>query len=409
MKVALLGAGGTIAPAIVRDLAESEEAEALLLLDVDERRAAKVAGEHGGGKATARAADARAGLAEHLAEVDVLVNAAAYRVNLDAMEACLASGCHYVDLGGLYHVTGRQLELGERFERAGLLALLGIGSAPGKTNLMASVAVRALEERPEWIWVFAAGRDLDPPPGLSVPYSLQTLVDELSVPPVILTRGVTGELAPLSGGPRMDFGEPIGAGETIYTLHSEIRTFGESFGCESAAFWLSLAPELLEKLRDLAGASEERVAELARSVSPPSPRTVSVHLVEAGDPESVVTVRSLTPPHERWGLGGGIVSTASPAAAAVRLLARGQITARGALPPERCIEPGAILPELEDRGVRFETHVAPRDEDREPPIAATMASEVSQVRDVQRRAAPGGASRAKRGDASRAREEVAWL
>ena len=176
----------------------------------------------------------------------------------------------------------------------------------------------------------------------------------------------------------MDFGEPIGAGDTIYTLHSEIRTFGESFGCDSAAFWLSLAPALLEELRQLAGASEERVAEMARSVSPPSPRTAAVHLVEAGDPESVVTVRSSTPPHERWGLGGGIVSTASPAAAAVRLLARGLISARGALPPERCIDPDAMRPELESRGVVFETLRAARDEDREPPIAATMANEVAQ-------------------------------
>ncbi len=36
MRVAVLGAGGTIAPAIVRDLAESDEVEELLLLDIDE-------------------------------------------------------------------------------------------------------------------------------------------------------------------------------------------------------------------------------------------------------------------------------------------------------------------------------------------------------------------------------------
>ncbi len=35
MKVAVLGAGGTIAPAIVRDLGVSEEVEQLLLLDLD--------------------------------------------------------------------------------------------------------------------------------------------------------------------------------------------------------------------------------------------------------------------------------------------------------------------------------------------------------------------------------------
>ena len=146
MRVAVLGAGGTIAPAIVRDLAESEEVDDLLLLDLDESRAEQVASLCGGDKASAAFADARApaeaagSLARALEGCDVLVNSASYRVNLDAMAACLEAGCHYLDLGGLYWMTGRQLELGPRFEDAGLLALLGIGSAPGKTNLMARAA-----------------------------------------------------------------------------------------------------------------------------------------------------------------------------------------------------------------------------------------------------------------------------
>ena len=107
MRVAVLGAGGTIAPAIVRDLADSEEVTAMRLLDLDLRRAEEVATEHGGGKAQARQADATANLAEQLAGMEVLVNSAHYPVNLAAMEACLEVGCHYMDLGGLYHVTDR--------------------------------------------------------------------------------------------------------------------------------------------------------------------------------------------------------------------------------------------------------------------------------------------------------------
>jgi hypothetical protein len=76
--------------------------------------------------------------------------------------------------------------------------------------------------------------------------------------------------------------------------------------------------------------------------------------VEAASGDRSVAVRCLTEPNESWGIGGGVVSTAAPAAAAVRLLTRGSIQARGALPPERCIDPATMFKELETRGARFE-------------------------------------------------------
>jgi lysine 6-dehydrogenase len=371
MRVAVLGAGGTIAPAIVRDLAESEEVTALRLLDLDLRRAEEVAVEHGGEKAQARQADATGDLAEQLAGMNVLVNSAAYRINLAAMRACLDAGCHYIDLGGLYHVTAEQLELSGRFEQRGLLALLGMGSAPGKTNLLAARAVRELPGSPSSISVLAAGRDLDPPDGLSFPYAVRTLLDEITMPPMALIDGTPRELEPLQPGPTADFGEPIGEGETIFTLHSEVLTFGSSFDSPNVTFALSLSPKVLESLEKLRGASEERIAEVARSASPPSANTVSVHMVEVTGGDTMVRARSLTPPNEAWGLGGGIVSTATPAAAAVRLLARGAIERRGALPPESCIDPDEMFGELERRGVRFSFTSSPAE--KSDPLESRVA------------------------------------
>lgn len=370
MKAAVLGAGGTIAPAIVRDLAASDEVEELLLLDLDEARAQHVATLHGGGKASAARTDARAptrdpgSLARALEGWDVLVNSASYRVNLDAMAACLHAGCHYLDLGGLYWMTSLQLDLDLQFRRQGLLALLGIGSAPGKTNLMAKVAVDALHPGDpaadgaappiDSVHVSAAGRDLDPPPGFSVPYALQTLLDELTMKPIVLRDGRSEEIEPLSDGGEVDFGEPIGIGPTIHTIHSELRTFGDSFGCREASFRLCLSTDLLAELRALTDASESEVRRRAAEARPPSGHTVSVHLIEASTVGREARVRAVTEPIADWGLGGGIVSTAAPAAAAVRLLARGAIDARGSLPPERSIDPQAMFAELEQRGCRFE-------------------------------------------------------
>jgi saccharopine dehydrogenase (NAD+, L-lysine-forming) len=355
VRVAVLGAGGTIAPALVRDLATSEEAEEVLLLDLELERAAEVAERHGGGKARAERADARAPAGEHgslagfLEEVDVLVNSASYRINIEAMEASLDAGCHYMDLGGLYWLAKRQLELDGEFAEAGLIAVLGIGSAPGKTNLMGAIARRELDVELDRADVAAGGRDLDPPDGFSVPYALQTLIDELTIPPVVVRDGEPTEVEPLTDGGTVDFGEPLGERETIYTLHTETLTFPQSFGCTEASFRLSLAPELLERLKELAAASPDAIDRAAHDALPPSAQTVGVHLVDATAGERSIRVKAVTRPHEEWGIGGGVVSTASPAAAAVRLLARGEIDARGVHPPERCLDPDAIFSELAER------------------------------------------------------------
>jgi lysine 6-dehydrogenase len=357
LSVAVLGAGGTIAPAIVHDLAGSEEVGELRLLDLDLERAAGVADDHGGGKASAQSVDARdaAAFAGALAAVDVLVNSASYRINLEAMRACLAAGCHYLDLGGLYWMTREQLALGPEFERAGLLAVLGIGSSPGKTNLMALRGAGELAgEEAQKIEVIAAGRDQAAPADgrLRPPYALQTLIDELTLSPVVLRDGAPVEIEPLTDGGTEDFGEPIGVGGTIYTLHSELATFGESFGCREASFRLSLTPALLEGLKALVGASAHEIAAAAREAASPSAETVSVHLVRlTGSSGRRVSVRAVT--HPWLGLGGSIVSTATPAAAAVRLLARGSVTSTGALPPERCLDPEQMFAELEQRSCVF--------------------------------------------------------
>jgi saccharopine dehydrogenase-like NADP-dependent oxidoreductase len=175
---------------------------------------------------------------------------------------------------------------------------------------------------------------------------------------VVLREGRPVEIEPLAPGGPVDFEPPIGTVETIHTLHSELRTFGDSFGCREASFRLSLPDSLLERLHELAAASSEQQDLAAAEAHPPSPRTVSAHVVEAIGGGRRVRVSSLTQPIRSWGLGGGVVSTGAPAAAAVRLLARGRIEARGVLPPERCIDPDDLFPELERRNTEFRVESA---------------------------------------------------
>jgi saccharopine dehydrogenase-like NADP-dependent oxidoreductase len=278
--------------------------------------------------------DARdpASLGRALEGATVVVNAADYRLNLDVMRGALAARAHYVDLGGLFHVTRQQLALDSEFREAGLTAVLGLGSAPGKTNLLVAAAARRLGREPESMEIWAATRDpaaADHP--FPAPYSVQTLRDELQMSPVVLRAGALEEVEPLSGGAERDFPEPVGRARGIYTLHSELATLPESIpSLREGSFRLCLSPGLLEKLLAL----EE--GELPEPYTQ-SPESVAVHEAELrGDGERVVG-RTVT-------RGGSAKSTSEPAARGALEIAEGRLEAPGVRPPETAVaDPEAFL------------------------------------------------------------------
>ena len=285
--------------------------------------------------------------------------------------ACLRAGVHYLDLGGLYHVTASSqlaAAMRGRSSRAGLLALLGIGSSPGKTNLMAVQAARELGGRSDALHVIGrrprhepAGR---PQLSLRAPDPDRRADAAAGRDP----RRRAGRDRAADPGGVVDFGDPIGDSETIYTLHSEMLTFADSFGCREGSFRLSLhdGPARAPARADDAP-RRRRSQRAAREAEPPSSDTVSVHLIEAAGGGRSVRVRGRDARRSRlWGLGGGVASTAAPAAAAVRLLARGDLAARGVRPPERCVDPDELFAELRRAAASSTSRVERRREEVAP-------------------------------------------
>lgn len=288
--------------------------------------------------------DARdaASLARALDGAAVVVNSADYRLNLDVMRGALASGAHYVDLGGLFHVTKQQLELDGAFRDAGLTAILGLGSAPGKTNLLASAAARRLGAEPVSMEIWAATRD---PAAANhpfpAPYSVQTLRDELQMWPVIVSDGEQVEVEPLSGEAERDFPEPVGRAKGIYTLHSELATLPSNYpSLREASFRLCLSPGLLDKLLALEdGELPEPYEQSAESVA--------VHEVDLSSNGMRVVGTTVT-------RGGSAKSTSEPAARGALEIAEGRLASPGVKPPELAIvEPEEFLGLL-DTEVRWQ-------------------------------------------------------
>ncbi|MDQ3778260.1 MAG: saccharopine dehydrogenase NADP-binding domain-containing protein [Actinomycetota bacterium] len=320
--IAVVGAAGTIGRNVAQFLADWGAPFA--------RRDARLAGEE-----RVDAADPAA-VAQAVCGCSVCVNCAAYRLNLSVMRGAAEAGAHYVDLGGLYHVTRQQLELDGEFRDRRLGAVLGMGSAPGKTNLLTSAAVERLGEEPRSLEIWAATRDpeaTDHP--FPAPYSVRTLLDELRMPPVVLENGALVEVEPLSGEAERALPEPVGRAVGIYTLHSELATLPAAYPTlERASFRLSLSPGLLEKLLAVEEGEEPDPYEQ-------SSRAVAVHLVEVcGEARRVVG----------WTLtrGGSARSTAEPAARTAVELDERRLRVEGVQPPEVAVtDPDAFLALLE--------------------------------------------------------------
>lgn len=374
--VAVLGAGamgGAAATLLGRHRDEFD----LLVLDVDEERARTVA-ERAGGRG--RGFDARSGeLTGMLGEVRAVAACLPYRLNLEAMEAALAAGCHYADLGGLFHVTRRQWELHERFAEAGLSAVMGIGSAPGLTNVLARRGSDRLDSVTSIDMVDGAV-DLAADGGVfGVPYSIETILDEFTEPAMVFEDGQMREVPAGSGVVEWEFPDPVGVQPAMYTLHSEPATLPHTIAGTPDVRWrLALPRAVHEGFALLVAAGLASRDPVDTPSGPAVPREVlgavlgrlpgdggQAHDVEfldvrvagerGGTRAMVRELARFDPSPE--GLSAGAFGTAIPIAVSVRWQAQGRV-APGVHPPETAFDPAAFVEELEREGVSFSTELA---------------------------------------------------
>jgi lysine 6-dehydrogenase len=375
--IAVLGAGAMGSAAAVL-LARHDDVD-LVVLDVDPERAKRVAERAG---AVGRGFDARAGeLPEALKEVRAVAACLPYRLNLEVMEAALAAGCHYADLGGLFHVTRKQWELHDRFAQAGISAVMGIGSAPGLTNVLAKRGANRLD-RVVSIDLVDGAIDRSADGGaFAVPYSAETVLDEFTEPAMVFEGGELREVPAGSGVIEWDFPEPVGRQPAMYTLHSEPATLPATIDGVRDVRWRLALPHAIHAgfslLVDIGLAGRDPVPTPAGDVIPRDVLTAVLNRMasDEGEPSDVefldirvegeidgraVTARELArfePSPE--GLSAGAFGTAIPITVTARWQAEGRV-APGVHPPEWAFDPEAFTAELEREGVVFSSELDER-------------------------------------------------
>jgi lysine 6-dehydrogenase len=396
MRAVVVGGGGLTGQCSVRDLATSGTFDQVVAADLDlalAERAARAAGP----RASAVQLDVRdqGALAQLLRGADVCVNAVQYTFNLAVMEATLAAGVPYLDFGGLFHMTRRQLALDDRFRAAGLLAIPGLGQVPGISNVLAMEACEDLE-KVDTVLIRDGWKDLTVNgPEISFTWSPSTFLDEMVMPAVVFENGTYHDHPAMSGAEEFDFLPPVGRTRLYRTLHSEPATLPESLRSKGIqrCEWKEGGPgiEVLRTMALLGLGSDTPLDVRGQSVSPRdfilallkrekllgAPEGVVVNDWEVCDIEVHGTLHGTAvvrhaiarfPPRPDWNLTATEYAVGVAGAIGAELIAKGLVTARGVVPPERCIPSGPFRVALKVRGI--ETAIVPP----EPPLAPARTS-----------------------------------
>jgi lysine 6-dehydrogenase len=383
MRIVVVGGAGHMGRIALRDLVESPGVEEVVIADLDLQRSRALVDQIGGPKLEATAVDATdtQALAAVLRGAGACLNASVYYFNLPIMRACLAAQTHYLDLGGLFHTTRRQLELDDAFRSAGITAMLGMGSAPGVTNLQARVACDRLDTV-EYIRIYDGIHNphIGADDQLTWGYSIQTILDEVSKNPIVFRDGSWQEVAPLSEIECYPYHMPLGYVANHHSLHSEVATLPISFrekGVREVFFKINFFgyPEaMLRKIaflcelgfaatepiempggrvapRDaLLAVLEQRPAAPTREPAGYKDMAVEVKGTRGGQPVVVrVDVESWARP--AWQASGGNLLTGVAPSIVAQWLADGTIQKRGTLPPELAVPTLPFFAALEQRGI----------------------------------------------------------
>lgn len=382
MKVLQLGAGiQGIATAL--DLARNTNMDQITLGDYNLKKAEQVASlcnRKYGHRIDPVKCDVTefASLVELMKKHDLVINVVNYYYNCAIMEACLAAGVNYIDIGGLYVQTIKQVKYDQQFRDAGLLAIIGIGGTPGVTNVCAEWAVEQLDTV-ETIDFYCGCNDWTKTNRtFDVSYSIETIMDEFYMNPVQYINGEYVEVEPRSGGMTVQYPEPIGEQYAYHIMHSEIGTIPESYkdkGLKNCTFRIGFPEEVLEKLMFLHGLGFSRQDDIqvqGKNVRPVEVLKVLMDLqpeepeVQINDCDIIKTVvigaegckkvqyelNVICRPVKEWPeLMGAQVYIGGAAAWAAELMRTGVIAMKGAFGPEICIPPEPFFEEAAKREI----------------------------------------------------------
>lgn len=157
-QVVVLGGSGAVGSVAVKTLAGQDMFSSVVIADRNAAKAQDVIAEAGTDKVTSVMLDAddAESIRNAIDGCDVVLNCVGpfYRTVSKILRTVIEAGISYVDICDDVDVTLEILGLDTQARDAGITALIGMGSSPGATNLLAKLACESLLDETDSIDIF---------------------------------------------------------------------------------------------------------------------------------------------------------------------------------------------------------------------------------------------------------------
>jgi lysine 6-dehydrogenase len=370
MNILVLGAG-RMGLGAVHDLAKQPDVERVTVADVAAERARRVASMAGSDKVVpvdidvTRHHDVVTLMRGHAAAISC-VN---YWLNEQLARAAIEAGTNFCDLGGNNDVVAAELALDDAARVKSINIVPDCGLAPGMVAVLVAHGAARFDLLDE-IHIRVGGLPQNPKPPLDyqLVFSVEGLINEYVERARIIRDGRIAWVDSMTELEELDFPPPFGRMEAFQTSGGT-STLPETF--------LGRVRELDYKTIRYRGhcARFKTMIDLGLCSSEPVevdgvrviPRRLLADLLVRNlpsDEPDVVLVRVefrgggrrlrydvIDRYDQATGLSAMMRTTAFPAAIVALMMARGQTTAKGALPQERCIPPELFMHELALRNI----------------------------------------------------------
>ena len=368
MKVLVVGGTGGMGQGAARDLIKQEKIDKVILGDINidlDRVQGKLKASD---KISLRKIDVNdhQGLVGVIGEVDVVVNCAGpfYKTAVAVARAAVEAKVNYIDICDDYEATEILFasDIDQAAKNAGITVLTGMGSDPGTNNVLVKWYADHLDRVDEisLFWVVSIAELA----GAAWDHSLHMTIGKIP-------QYLDGQLVHVEGGTGVEtaqFLEPLGTCQVRYVGHPQPLTIPRYIkGLKKVEIKGALIPlwvdELIKEQKETGFLSKEPVEVHGTKVTP---YDLTLRLWETipqnrdNGPEASglkVIVKG-----ERNGkqvtytadiVGRMRPGTGLPASIAALMMEAGDVTVKGVVAPEGCIDPDKFLAALLKRGAKI--------------------------------------------------------